>query len=163
MRETSRHAIVEAADAAFTPERLAQQRERILRHIDAQVNGPRVLPFPAASAQAGVSPHRRGIVVRWVAAAAVAGLIIGLTTGRMLYIGEIPAQTHTAQRSPATVEASNTRSTPVMQAVQQHRMVSDDEFLSEVDMALTAPQTAELRALDAFTLELRELTRAGKN
>jgi len=160
--ETSRHAIVEAADEAFPPERLAQQRERILRHLDAQLNGPRILPFPAASATAGLSRYRQQMVLRWVAAAAVAGLIIGLTAGRMLYLGELPTPTQNAPRRAATVEVSNARSTPVMQAVQQRRMVSDDEFLSEVEMALTAPQTAELRALDAFTLASRDLTRTAK-
>jgi hypothetical protein len=69
-----------AADAVFTEERLARQRERIMRRID--VHGARVLPFPAAEPEARGST-RSPSARRWVAAAAAAGLLVGLTAGRV--------------------------------------------------------------------------------
>ena len=48
--DETREAVIDGADAACTPERLAAQRDHILRRIDAQDPGPRVLPFPNGAA-----------------------------------------------------------------------------------------------------------------
>ena len=61
--EETRAAAATDADAACSEDRLAHQRERIMRRIDALQSGPRVLPFPAAAQQFQViiaKPHHAG-------------------------------------------------------------------------------------------------------
>ncbi|MCX6552040.1 MAG: hypothetical protein NTY02_13750 [Acidobacteria bacterium] len=148
--DESRDAAVDAADAAFPADRLAAQRERILRRIDAQYDGPRVIPFPAAAHAAQVLPPS-ALVRRWVAAAAVAGLIIGLTAGRLI---PFSSSTSTdARRQPGAVPASAARPAPVMRSLHEEPVVDEEQLLFDVDLATAAPRAAELRAIYAFTLE----------
>jgi hypothetical protein len=146
--DETRQAVLDHADAACTPERLAEQRDRILRRIDAQYSGPRVLPFPNGMAAAhAVVPSL--LFRRWIAAAAVAGLVIGLTAGQLFHIRKdgVPLARSV---SPAIGPA---HATPVMRSVNSVPEVDEEAFLSEVDMAAAAPQAAELRAIYAFTIE----------
>jgi hypothetical protein len=162
--EDARDAAAADADAACTEDRLARQRERILRRIDALQSGPRVLPFPAAA------PHGHGaaqprVIRRWVAAAAVAGLLVGLGAGRLVFrSGETGAAAVTARRDAAPT-AAPVRQAPTIRAIHIEPGVSDDQFLSEIELATAAPRTRELRAIYAFTLEeSRDVTRtAGKD
>jgi hypothetical protein len=142
-------AAVEAADAAFTPEHLMLQRERILRRIDSQ--SARVLAFPAQEA-----PGRSLVSVptmwRWVAAAAAAGLFVGLAAGRWWQAGVDDGQISGkepvyAGRTIGPVDAGRARPASLT--------VLDDTFLSEVDTALSAPRTPELEAIDAMTLRVQ--------
>jgi hypothetical protein len=162
--EDTRDAAAADADAACSEDRLARQRERILRRIDALQSGPRVLPFPAAA------PHGQGatqprVVRRWVAAAAVAGLLAGLGAGRLVFrSGEQGPSAVTARRDAAPAVAPS-RQAPAMRALHADIGVADDQFLSEIELATAAPRTRALRALYAFTLEeSRDVARpAGKD
>ena len=60
--DQARDAIVADAEATCSPDRLAHQRDRILRRVVAQYAGPRVLPFPAASQ--GVRADQQPRVIR---------------------------------------------------------------------------------------------------
>ena len=151
--DESRGAAIAGADEACSAGRLATQRDRILHRIDAQFEGARVLAFPASgTSHATTKPSP--LVRRWVAAAAVAGLVVGLTAGRFLPFGGHD-ESATARRPVSAAGPATPRSTPVLRAVNTNRPqpVDEDEFLSEVDMATAAPQAAELRAIYAFTLE----------
>ena len=151
--EETREAVIDRADATFTPERLAEQRARILRRIDTQYSGPRVLPFPngAAAAHAAVPST---LVKGWIAAAAVAGLVIGLTAGQFLHFRRDAVQSARSTTPAVTAAIGPAHATPVMRSVNGVPTIADDEeFLSEVDSAAAAPQAAELRAIYAFTLE----------
>ena len=72
-----------AADEAFPPTRLARQRLRILQRIEHLGRQGRVLAFPG---RAVVAPSilRPRSLRRWVASAAVAGLVVGLAAGRVV-------------------------------------------------------------------------------
>lgn len=151
--DDARQAAVDRADAAVTPACLAEQHARILRRIDAQYEGPRVLAFPhgaTPSHPSGASP----LVLRWIAVAAAAGLVIGLTAGQLLHVrrdGISVARSTASAPTPASVRP--THSTPVMRAANGVPVVDENEFLSEMDLAAAAPQAAELRAIYAFTME----------
>ncbi|MDO8834412.1 MAG: hypothetical protein Q7V01_02400 [Vicinamibacterales bacterium] len=140
----------DAADAAFTPERLMLQRDRILRRLDTQ--GARVLAFPVADVTGGSAPSSRPML-RWVAAAAAAGLVVGLLAGRMFHLGEAPADTM-ASRQGSVTRAIGPSEGQVRTAALA-RLAGDDVFMSEVDSALSAPRTPELEAIDAMTLRVQ--------
>src|SRR5581483_1954979 len=72
----------EAADAAFPPERLARQQARIMAHLQYEGRPARVIAFPAGHAHAPIVSRTRP-ASRWIAAAAVAGLVIGVIAGRV--------------------------------------------------------------------------------
>jgi hypothetical protein len=151
--DETRDAAVADAEAACTPDRMDRQRERILRRVDALQSGPRVLPFPAAS-QNGHALAQPRVMRRWVAAAAVAGLLVGLGAGRLIFNSSGTRTTMEArqQTAPASAPAPS-RQTPTVRALHVEPGVSDDQFLSEIELATAAPRTRELRAIYAFTLE----------
>lgn len=135
------------ADLAFTPTRLAQQRERVLRRLGEAAGAERparVLTFPMRNG--AMENPSRWSVRRLVATAAAAGLVIGLAAGSLFSLsprGRVP-RTSTpfgvAQARPAQTGS------PVNAILQ-----NDEALLSEIDDALTAPRIKELQALDAFT------------
>jgi hypothetical protein len=150
--EETREAVIEDAAAACSPDRLEHQRERIMRRIDALHGGPRVLPFPAAGQIGHAAPQPR-VFRRWVAAAAVAGLLVGLSAGRFVFNGT-PRTTSESRQQIATSSApASVRHAPTIRALHVEPAESDDQFLSEIEMATAAPRTRELRAIYAFTLE----------
>jgi len=152
--DESRDLVVERVDAAFTAERLTHQRERIMRRIEAQ-NGARILAFPAAAAAEHNPLHARPMM-RWVAAAAIAGVMIGVTAGRYLDVFDFAGLSRSASHETVATAASGQRSVPVMRAVGTNRpQVNDDEFLLEVDGAIAEPRTSELAAIYALTLQDR--------
>jgi hypothetical protein len=161
--DEAREAAAGQADAICSPDRMEHQRDRILRRIDALSGVTRVLPFPAAShgPRAG---HERWALGRWVAAAAVAGLVVGLTVGRLIYVGG-PASALGARQQPASaLVAPPASSVPTIRAVNTQYPANEDQFLSEVELATATPRTAELRAIYAFTLEeSRDVPRQGKD
>jgi hypothetical protein len=165
--DDARDAAISEAEAACSDDRMAHQRERILRRIDALQSGPRVLPFPAAG-QNGHAEAQPRVLRRWVAAAAVAGLLVGLGAGRMVFDGSDNGSTTTADAgreiAPAAAPAP-ARQAPAIRALHVETGVSDDQFLSEIELATAAPRTQELRAIYAFTLEeSRDVPRpAGKD
>jgi hypothetical protein len=161
--DDTREAAAGEAVAACSPERMERQRDRILRRIDALSGGTRVLPFPAPGrgARTGGQPWALG---RWVAAAAVAGLVIGLTAGRLIYMGGPGTAPDTRTRSAAVTAALPAPSVPTIHAVGVPFPANEEQFLSEIELATAAPRAAELRAIYAFTLEEpRDTPRPGKD
>jgi hypothetical protein len=159
--DEARDAVLDRADSDCSPERMAEQRDRILRRVDALYDGPRVLPFRKGTAAAPAAAQT-GIVKGWIAAAAVAGLVIGLTVGQLFHLRSDAAGT--ARGGIATLSAPH--SAPVLRSPNGPPPVDEDQFLSDVDLAAAGPQNTELRAIYAFTLETpRDAipTRARKN
>jgi hypothetical protein len=69
------------ADEAFPPERLAAQQAQVLRRLEALGRPARIIRFPRF---AGPVSIQHGGRQRWIAAAAAAGLIVGVGVGRMV-------------------------------------------------------------------------------
>jgi hypothetical protein len=129
------------ADAGFDDRRLAHQRTHILRRLERNHGPARVLPFPAAArAAVGLTTLGR----RWVAAAAIGGLIVGIFTGGLL---RHRASADREMLRPAIAEA---RRSPA--AVVPADLRADELLLIELEDAVIArPRAAELYAIDELT------------
>ncbi len=133
------------ADEAFPPERLAAQHAQIFRRLEAAERPARVIAFPKF---AQPLTSRTSHASRWVAAAAAAGLIVGVGVGQLMdlrhSLSDRPSTTQ-ARVAPASVARGLE---PRLQSISATR---DEAFLSELDASLSRPAVPELRAIDAFT------------
>jgi hypothetical protein len=83
---------VEAADAAFTPERLALQQTQILRRLEQLDQPARVIAFPGQSRSPERDATDRRVAPAWVGVAAAAGLVLGVIGGQVsARFGSAPA------------------------------------------------------------------------
>lgn len=152
--ERLREAAFVEADAYFTADRLAAQRGRILRHLEGVEHPARVIHFPRTAVKPRVARVHTPLF-RWVAAAAAAGLVIGVSAGRLLYV-----RSGASPRPAASVQARTTP--PVVRAPGvAHDSVSlngefDEAFLSEIEMAMSQQRIAALQALDAMTPRVQD-------
>lgn len=79
--EQVRAEAVEAADAAFPPERLAAQQAQILRRIAQAEEPPRVIEFPRTPVAMPGTLTTRRVSPGWLGVAAAAGLVVGVIGG----------------------------------------------------------------------------------
>jgi hypothetical protein len=127
-------------DELFPAERLAAQQAQVFRRLEASERPARVIAFPKFT-QPLTSGSSHGS--RWIAAAAAAGLIVGVGVCQMMDIrrsfGGPPAasQIRVADASEVRTLRTNTG--------------REEAFLSELDLTLSRPAVPELRALDEFT------------
>jgi hypothetical protein len=77
------HDARDEADEAFPPDRLAMQQAQVLRRLEALERPARVIAFPRFSRPV---TSTQGHAQRWIAAAAAAGLLIGLAAGQFVDI-----------------------------------------------------------------------------
>jgi predicted anti-sigma-YlaC factor YlaD len=141
--ENVRTDAISEADENFPPERLATQHAVIFRRLEAAERPARVIAFPRF---AQPLTSRTSHASRWVAAAAAAGLIVGVGVGQLMdlrhsLIRATAAPTHVA--ATAVITGHDVR----VQAISATR---DEAFLSELDASISHG-VPELRALDAFT------------
>lgn len=68
------------ADAVFTPERLNAQRGQILQRLEQLDRPAKVISFPARAARVSENGEGRRVSPAWLAAAAAAGLTIGVVS-----------------------------------------------------------------------------------
>ena len=66
------------ADAVFTPERLNAQRGQILQRLEQLDRPAKVISFPARKTRVSVAGEGRRVSPGWLAAAAAAGLTVGV-------------------------------------------------------------------------------------
>jgi hypothetical protein len=135
-------------DALFPPSLLERQRQQIAGRLEILGRAARVISFPAGLVPRHVSAAAR-FTPRWAAAAAAAGLFVGVAVG-MFYDGR--AQLSSARVAPAAVAPRQTQPIPVPAAV-----LDTDAFLAELEGALGGPRTPELRSLDVLTPHVREI------
>jgi predicted anti-sigma-YlaC factor YlaD len=152
--EALRAADQDSCDAVFTPERLDQQRNQILRRLEHLGHQARVLHFPEKAPGHLAAPHRRHMVSRWVAAAAVAGLVIGVSLGSFM---NLRPTTFSAGRV-ASLSTPHRPAAVSQQAPRPERTALDEEaFLSRIDQAYNTQRAPELEPLDALTPHVREV------
>jgi hypothetical protein len=138
------------ADAIFTPEHLRIQQQQILRRISLVGRPARVLSFPGRLVRRTIDASTSRTAPRWAAAAAAAGLFVGVAVG-----ASFQWRAHPQGRQLAT----NTKSVPVSTSGNRPAVVaSDDAFLSDLEIALERPHTRELQAFDALTPHVREVS-----
>lgn len=134
------------ADEHFSPDRLAAQHALIFRRLEAAERPARVIAFPRFTQPL---TSRTSHASRWIAAAAAAGLIVGVGVGQLMDLRHpftaqpqsITARAHvngpaTRGRSDLSGPLNDTR---------------DAAFLSDLDASLSRAGVPELRALDALT------------
>jgi len=138
-------------DEIFTPERLRAQQQQIERRMAAVGRPAQVISFPGRFVQRTirVSTLRSP---RWTAAAAAAGLFLGIALGAS-YEWE-----YRARPSPPALNARGGRLAPAVPRGPSLDAGADADFLSELDVALEHPRTRELAAFDAFTPHVREVS-----
>lgn len=143
------------ADAIFTPERLRIQQQQILRRLSLVGRPARVLSFPGRIVRRTIDASTSRTAPRWAAAAAAAGLFVGVAVGASFPWGSRPA----AHQRPAAVQ-SNASLRPAGVGTggrDKVEIASDDAFLSDLEIALERPHTRELQAFDALTPHVREV------
>jgi hypothetical protein len=142
------------ADAIFTPDRLRAQQQHIARRLEHLGYPARVISFPGRPAGHQINSSAPRSARRWIAAAAAAGLFIGVGTGLFLdwetragspHARTIARQTHL--EAPASVVEIN-----------RPESAADEAFLAEIEFAGDRPRTSELVAFDALTPHVREVT-----
>ena len=141
LREVSDTASAEV-DALFPPQRLATHHARILHRIEQEGRPGRVIAFPAPQTSEA-RPLRTRPATRWIAGAAAAGLAVGMLAGHL--VRDLPGER--IQRRPAIRTAVNPTPQPTLRAA----ILSDEEFLGQIDNALDGPDLAVLRPLDDLT------------
>jgi hypothetical protein len=143
------HAADVEADEIFTPERLAAQQARILQRVEQDGRPARVIAFPAATASEP-RPLRTRPAARWIAAAAAAGLTIGLLAGHLAH--DLPLL---GRPSRATLVSSASRSinapTPHPTPEVVNASFNEEEFLGEIETAIDGPHVPALRPLNDLT------------
>ena len=107
-----------------------------------------MLHFPTAVTAA--RPSVADVSRRWISAAAVAGLIIGLGTGQMLHVmpGDNWVNRDTEARPTAAAPAGRLAVVPALAITSAD---ADDALLDAIDVAVTSRGASELRALDDLT------------
>lgn len=149
-------------DAVFTPDRLRAQQQQIARRLELIGRPARVISFPRAFATGRTGPPAAHRPQRWIAAAAAAGLFIGVALGVSLQwqrhaqsasslTAARPAPAYPARIAPAVPVATDGRTGPP-------QVAADDAFLSDLDLLLERPRTRELLAFDTFTPHVREVS-----
>jgi hypothetical protein len=141
------------ADEIFTPERLAAQQAQVLRRLEASERPARVIAFPKF---AHPVTSTQGHAQRWVAAAAAAGLVIGIAAGQFVDIREtfggrqINQQVAQNARAVPTDLSANPSVTPAAA-----RPVSDESlfFGDGIQRAAYSP----LQPMDDITPRARDL------
>jgi hypothetical protein len=133
------------ADQHFSAERLAAQHALIFRRLEAAERPARVIAFPRF---ARPLTSRTSHASRWIAAAAAAGLIVGVGVGQLMDL----RHSFTAQTPSNAQVRVNIPAAPIGDlGVQTVSATRDEAFLSELDASLSRAGVPELRALDAFT------------
>jgi anti-sigma factor RsiW len=145
-------------DEIFPPERQRAQQQQIARRVESLGHHARVISFPGRQAgQPAPNPGAGSRVAHhWLGVAAAAGLVIGVGLGTTYY-SQAPARERqiAASRSLDTAEAPAQAAAPAL--VSDLVSSVNEQFLSELELALERPHTSELVALDELTPHVREV------
>ncbi len=136
------------ADDAFPKERLAMQHVQVMRRLEALERPARVIAFPRFGRPV---TSTQGNAQRWVAAAAAAGLVIGLAAGQFVDIrrtfsprGAQPQNTHARLDTTREVPGGTTVAAP-------GSSVSDEALFFGPDTTPNIVPISTLQPMDAIT------------
>ena len=147
-------------DAAFPPDRLRAQQQEIARRLEGIGRAARVISFPGRLAARPSSTSTVRLATRWIAAAAAAGLFVGVAAGTVFNFG---GRLNFAQNNRSNIGRS---AVPRFQPNTPSRVgpvpieppsPADDAFMSDLESALDRPHTSELAVFDALTPHMREI------
>jgi hypothetical protein len=143
------------ADEVFTPEHLRVQQQHIARRIESIARPARVISFPSRIVRRTIGASASRSAPRWIAAAAAAGLFVGVAVGAAYDwggwgAGRRPSVSFAREVTSRVAPVATRGSSPA-------DVASDDAFLSDLEVALERPHTSELQAFDALTPHVREI------
>ncbi len=150
--EVAAAAVLEA-DAAFPPDRLADQQARLLRRLEKLAHPARVIAFPGV---ARAVQTRRARTRRWVGAAVAAAMLVGLVAGLAVDLHPKRVARVSADAAPEA-EVADAVFEPVGRRLEDPGALSDELFLRELEAAALRPHVEALQALDALTPHVREV------
>jgi predicted anti-sigma-YlaC factor YlaD len=147
-------------EAAFPPERIRAQQQEIARRLESVGRAARVISFPGrvAAQQANTSTAR--MATRWIAAAAAAGLFVGVAAGTAFNFGgrlDFGRSARFNVGQTARQRISSSVPAVLAPAVASVSTAADDAFMSDLESALDRPHTSELVVFDALTPHVREI------
>jgi hypothetical protein len=155
-------------DERFPQEALLAQQSEIARRIEHLGHAARVISFPLHGPGSLDGQHAWHVTPKWVAAAAAAGLFIGVGVGnvgmgRLARTFSHPRTAFSASPAPAGTRplapvSGESTAAPAPAASDVKDADPSDEFLAELEFALERPRTRELRALDELTPHVREVS-----
>lgn len=137
------------ADAVFTPDRLRAQQHAVARRVEHLGRPARVISFPHRIVQRTLGVSQSRTAPRWVAAAAAAGLFVGVALGA--------SYEWNMRRAPAPSFGVRDVSAHIAPAAVRGVSADDAAFLSDLELALERPHTRELLAFDELTPHVREV------
>jgi hypothetical protein len=145
------------AEDAFPPERLAAQQAQVMRRLEALERPARVIAFPRFSRPV-TSTH--GHAQRWVAAAAAAGLVIGLAAGQFFDVRHIftPVRMPQVTTQNARLVTSQPAGGPTVVPVSVSS-VSDETLYFGGDPTRTTERLSMLKSIADITPRTRDLER----
>jgi hypothetical protein len=147
-------------DALFPPDRLRAGRHEIMRRLQHVGRAARVLTFPGQLVSGPIAAASRRATNRWVAAAAVAGVVIGVAVG-MFFDESAGYRWNAGPLAPARQANGGTRPTHLTPATSlagpRASFSPDDDFMSDLEASLDRPRTRELLPFDALTPHVREV------
>lgn len=142
-------------DEIFSEERQREQQQHIARRVEHLGHHARVISFPGHPPGQPLPASKSGVAHRYISAAAAAGVFIGIGLGSVYY-SQLPARGRdTVAGRNIAVAADAPASAPTLMP----GLASDvnEQFLSELELALERPHTRELVALDELTPHVREV------
>jgi hypothetical protein len=142
------------AEDAFPPERLAAQQSQVMRRLEALERPARVIMFPRFGRPV---TSTQGQAQRWVAAAAAAGLVIGLAAGQFFDVRHLltPAA-RSPQMQSARIANPPAQSRPQVVPVSA-TSVSDETLFFGGDTARMSGRLEMLKSIDDITPRARDL------
>jgi hypothetical protein len=148
------------ADALFTPEILAEQRQHVMRRIENHGRRADIFVFPTRGTNWMAGRRPAWHPMRWVAAAAVAGLAAGMGLGLSVDRfstgqGFMTARNVATQPVTVATQARPATSTFTGPITVEGPVLEDVEvaLLEEIESALVTRRVRELSALDELTPE----------
>jgi hypothetical protein len=136
-------------DEIFTADRLRAQQAQIARRLELLAHPGRVISFPGRSV-VGAVRRTAYVAPRWLAAAAVAGLVVGVG------VGSIYDFTSPEASAPPTARVRTAPPVVPLPPPTDSLLPDDDAFLSELELAAGGPRTRELQPFDAMTPRIQE-------
>ncbi len=161
--DEDRDAAIAEADEAFPADRLQAQHQQIMKRLDHVHRSARVISFPGRDVSVPERPAAMSrLAPRWLAAAAAAGLFIGVAVGgylgpdRFVSRRTVRVAEATASRPRAVAAPAPTAAPAVLVGTSADSVTQDDDaFLMELELALANPRSRELRPFDALTPHVR--------
>jgi hypothetical protein len=150
------------ADAVFGADRLRAQQQQIARRVALLGRPARIISFPGRIVRRTINASTSRTAPRWIAAAAAAGLFIGVAVGASYQFGwrgsPLGGRKPFLVRDAVSARASRVAPMPPRSSGLADMAADDaDAFLSDLEIALDRPRTRELQAFDEFTPHVREI------